>query len=73
VFPLAVFDVVPNLVEVVREILESDSTGRYFMHYDAEKARRHWSIPPQIPTLSTAYTDAGRWRPTGQQGLRSPG
>lgn len=55
---------VPNLVAVVREIVESDRTGRYFMHYDAEKARAYWAYPPHIPTwiptLPATYGDAGR-------------
>jgi hypothetical protein len=49
VFAWAVLDVIPNLVEIVREILETDSTGRYFMHYDAQKARSYWANPPRIP------------------------
>jgi hypothetical protein len=49
VWPLVVLDVVPNLVGVVRNIVESDSTGRYFMHYDAQKARSHWAKPPRMP------------------------
>jgi hypothetical protein len=60
VWPLVALDVVPNLVEVVREIVETDSTGRYFMHYDAEQARRYWANPPSIPawipTLPTRNT-----------------
>jgi hypothetical protein len=60
VWPLVALDEVPNLVEVVCEIVETDSTGRYFMHYDAEQARRYWANPPSIPawipTLPTRNT-----------------
>ena len=53
VWPFAVGDVVPNLVEIVLEIVESDSTGRYFMHYDAKKAREYWTHPPYTATAMT--------------------
>lgn len=60
VFAWAVLDVIQNLVEIVREIVETDSTGRYFMHYDAEKARSYWANPPRtpmwIPVLPTRNT-----------------
>jgi hypothetical protein len=64
VWPFAVRDVMPNLVETVREILEADSTGGYFMHYGADRATRYWTHPPSLPTAGTLLpaikTDEGR-------------
>jgi hypothetical protein len=64
VFQLVVGESVPNLAAIVRDIVETDRTGRYFTNYSAADAEQFWNNPPRIPTwiptLPTRESDESR-------------
>lgn len=47
-----------DLVDLVRRIVAMDPSGRYFMHMDAERARKFWA---DTPATSTWLTTAPIW------------
>jgi len=61
VFRRIAFHTIPDLDVKIRQIVESDPTGRYFMHLDAEQAKLFWNGPISSFPWGTGSSMAVHW------------